>query len=111
MPPTVDDVRTLARHSRRTAAWGVLAVVGTLLLFPLVALVLAAAPSWHAAATYAATATGGLLFLRFAFVAGAERGAYRALFRRLRAEGEARRVLVPEGPPPGPSEEVFTRGA
>lgn len=91
MQPTVDDVRALARRSRKTHRWGMLAVTGALLFVPAQ---LALAP-WVSQAWLglAAVLLGGLLLLRFAFVAGAERGAYRLLFRDLKA---ARSVGVEE---------------
>lgn len=90
--PTVEDLRELSRRSRRAQAWGFLAILAALLLFP--ALVLLEAwvdSSWLAVA---ALAVGGALFTRYAFVAGEERGAFRKVFRRL-AEERKTRTLVP----------------
>lgn len=95
---TLDELRDLSRRSRRTLGWGVVAAAGGLLLLPLTFL---AADLWpHLAAWAAGLAIlllGGLL-LKFAHVAGQERGAYRLLFRQAR-ERALTRTLAPEAPP------------
>lgn len=96
----MDELRDLARRSRRTAAWGGAALAGTMLvLFPAAALVARIAPAWADWVALAALAGAGLLFLRFAFVAGQERGAFRAVFRRIRVEREAMTRVPVQGPP------------
>lgn len=91
MQPTLDDVRALARRSRRTHAWALVAIAGALALVPAqLALAPYVAPEWVA---LGAVALGGALLLRFAYVAGEERGAYRKLFKDWKA---ARRLAVEE---------------
>jgi hypothetical protein len=75
----VDDVRELARRSRRTQRAGLGAVVVSLLAAPVA---LAFGP-WAALAMVVA---GGVLLLAFARFAGQERGAYRALLRAMKAK-------------------------
>lgn len=79
--PTVDDLRSLAKRSRRTHKWGVVALTGALALVPLEMALRPLLP-WSA---FASLGAGGLLLLRFAYVAGEERGAYRRLFREIKA--------------------------
>lgn len=95
---TMDELRELSRRSRRASTWGIMALLGTLLMFPALAIVLDWAPAWHRAATYTALVAGGALMLRYAYVAGEERGAYRRVFRRVQKESRAaaRRVPVEE---------------
>lgn len=91
MQPTVDDVRALARRSRRTHAWALVAIAGALVLIPLQYALRGLVPdAWLG---FGWTTLGGLLLLRFAFVAGEERGAYRKLFKEWKA---ARSVAVQE---------------
>lgn len=94
---SLDELRDLSRRSRRTQRWGFLTILGTLVLVP-AASFFAGTPhlSWALALTLVA---GGLLFTRFAFVAGQERGAYRRVFKRINDERKAaRRLVVQEGP-------------
>ena len=100
---TIEELRDLARHSRRTAAWGVLALTGALLLFPIVTLAYELWPASRAWFTFGAFATGGALLVRFAFVAGQERGAFRKVFARVARDvseekERTRRVPVAQGP-------------
>lgn len=98
--PTLDELRDLSRRSRRTQRWGFLTILGTLLLVP-AASFFAGSPhlSWALAITLV---VGGLLFTRFAFVAGQERGAYRRVFKRLNDERKAARTLVVQESAPEP---------
>lgn len=91
---TVEELRALARRSRRTAAWGMACLTGALLLFPLSAFATYWMPGWSAAWPYVALVVGGGLMARFAFVAGQERGEFRSAFVRVREQREARRVPV-----------------
>ena len=95
---TLQELRELSKRSRRVAGWGTVALAGTLVLFPVLALVASLAPAWYGYATYAALALGGALLLRFAFIAGQERGEYRKVFRRARESARTRSVPV-EGAP------------
>lgn len=90
MQPTMGDLEDLSRRSRRAQAAGFLAMLGTLVLFPVVALLDAAA--W---ALYGAAAASGALFVHYAWRTGEARGAFRRVFRRLKAERRAARRLVP----------------
>lgn len=90
--PTMEDLRALSRASRRASGWGAFSLLATLLMFPAVAVVYAVAPPWLAYALYVALAASGLLFIRYAHVAGQERGAFRKVFRRL--QEQSRRVPV-----------------
>lgn len=96
---TLDELRELSRRSRRAGKWGALSLVGTLALLPALALVANLAPAWYAAATYAAVAVGGALFLAYAFVAGEERGAFRKVFKRVKDERSATRSVPVEETP------------
>lgn len=88
---TLAELRDLSRRSRRTHRWGLASLVGALALVP-VALALPFA--W---APYAATMGGGALLLRYAHVAGQERGAFRKVFARIR-EDRLARTIVPDAP-------------
>lgn len=96
---TLEELRDLSRRSRRTLAWGMAASAGCLLLLPLAFYAADALPRWSAWSAGAAVILGGALFVRFAHVAGQERGAFRALFRAAR-ERALVRTLVPEGAAP-----------
>lgn len=85
---TLEELRDLSRRSRRAHRYGVGAIVGALLLVPLA---IAAPFSW---VPYAAVVLGGALLLRYAHVAGEERGAFRKVFARIR-EDRLTRTLVP----------------
>lgn len=93
---TREELRELSRRSRRTQRWGMLTILAVLLLVPL-QLVL---QRWMTLETVAlgVVAAGGLLFLRYAYVAGQERGEYRRIFARLKEERRQTRTLVPTGP-------------
>lgn len=91
---TLQELRELSKRSRRVAAWGTVALAGTLVMFPVLALVATFAPAWYAYATYAGLGLGGALLLRFAFIAGEERGEYRKVFRRAREDARTRTVPV-----------------
>lgn len=96
--PTMDELRALSRASRRASGWGAGAHIATLMLFPAVAVVYAVAPAWFVYAIYAALGLGGLLFIRYAHVAGQERGAFRKVFRRLQDDRrQTRSVPVAAG--------------
>lgn len=90
MQPTVEDLRELSRRTIRAQNAGFLATLGTLLLFPLVALV---GVSWWTLA--GAAALGGGLFVHYAWRAGEARGAFRRVFKRVKTERRAARSLVP----------------
>lgn len=97
---TLEELRDLSRRSRRTLAWGVVAVGGTLAALPLVFLVADLAPGLAGAAAILAILLGGALLLKFAHVAGQERGAFRKLFRAAKSSALAKTVAgtapVPE---------------
>lgn len=92
MHPTSDELRDLARASRRTLTTGFISFVGALLLFPALALVLTLRPDWFERAAYAATVLAGLLLMLFMRVAGQERGAFRKVFRRMKDSKKAERA-------------------
>lgn len=101
--PTVEELRELSRRSRRAQAWGFLAILAALMLFPaLVLLETWVSSSWLAVA---ALVVGGALFTRYAFVAGEERGAFRKVFRRL-ADERKTRTIVPSEPAPSVAVQV-----
>lgn len=101
--PTVEDLRELSRRTIRAQNAGFLAMLGTLLLFPLVALV---GLAWWTLA--GAAALGGALFVHYAWRAGEARGEFRKVFKRVKAERRAARTLVPsEGA--RPQDEVTRR--
>jgi len=91
--PTVDDLRELSRRSIRAQNAGFLAMLGTLLLFPVVALL---GMTWWTLG--GAAVVGGALFVHYAWRAGEARGAFRRAFKRLKAERRAARTLVPSEP-------------
>lgn len=88
---TLEELRDLSRRSRRAHRAGILSLVGALLLVPLA---LVAPVAW---APYAAVVAGGMILLRYAHVAGQERGAFRKVFARIK-EDRLARTLVPKGP-------------
>jgi hypothetical protein len=92
---TLDELRDLSARSRRAQGTGFAAMLALLALIPALALILAAAPNWFSWATVAALGIGGLLFVRYAFVAGQERGAFRKVLKRVK-EDRTHRVLIPE---------------
>lgn len=93
--PTLEELRELSQRSRRAHGWGILAILGTLLLLPLSVLLAGFVPqAWLA---YGATLVGGGLFVAYGYQAGKERGAFRRVFRRVKEEHRLR-VLVPEAP-------------
>jgi hypothetical protein len=77
----LDDLRALARHSRRTLRVGLAAWAVVLLAFPLVAAAWTLRPALLVPATYAATAAAGAGLVAFMHAAGRERGAFRRAFR------------------------------
>lgn len=95
---TLEELRDLSRRSRRTLAWGLLAATACLLALPASFFLADAAPALAPHAATRAVVLGGLLLLKFAHVAGQERGAYRALFRKAQRAALAR-TLTPEAPP------------
>lgn len=80
--PTLDDLRGLARRSRRTHLWGIGTLAGALAIVPGQLFLADLVPAGRLA--LAAVALGGALLLSFAYIAGQERGAYRKLFRELK---------------------------
>lgn len=95
---TLEELRDLSRRSRRTLAWGALSVALALLLLPLVFLVADAAPSLAPWAAGGAVVLAGVPCLKFAHVAGQERGAFRRLFREAKRRALTR-TLTPLTPP------------
>lgn len=95
--PTLDELRDLSLRSRREQRLGGVAMLGSLLFFPVVGLALAFAPgyAWHA--VYAAAAGAGALFVLYSRSAGQTRGAFRRTFKRIKDDAKAR-TLVPDGP-------------
>lgn len=93
--PSLQELRELSTRSRRAQRWGFFGFLGALLLVP-AQLMLASrfAAEWLALASLLA---GGALLLRYAYLAGEERGAFRKVFRRL-ADERRTRTLVPEAP-------------
>ena len=94
---TLEELRDLSRRSRKTLAWGVLAVATCLLLLPVTFLLAARLPAHASWAALGAILLGGVLLLKFAHVAGQERGEFRRLFRQAKQRALAR-TLVPEPP-------------
>lgn len=92
MTVTLDELRDLSRRSRRAQRWGFLALLVALLLYPAQALAARWLDATHVA--IAALVLGALPFLRYAYLAGEERGAFRRVFRRL-ADERLTRTLVP----------------
>lgn len=94
--PTIEELRDLSLRSRRAHAWGLLGLAGAMLAVPLLA---AAWTAWPGAVAWAAaglTTACGALLLRYAHLAGQERGAFRRAFRRAR-EASRTRTIVPDG--------------
>lgn len=98
---TLDELRDLSRRSRRTLAWGLLAVGGTLLTLPFAFLLADLLPAYASWSAISAVLLGGALLLKFAHAAGQERGAFRKLFRQAQRD-VLTRTLTPEGPPSAP---------
>ena len=94
---TLEELRDLSRRSRRTLAWGVLAVATCLLLLPVTFLLADLRPALASWAAVGAILLGGALLLKFAHVAGQERGEFRRLFRLAKQRALAR-TLTPEAP-------------
>lgn len=93
--PTLEELRELSQRSRRAQRWGALAILSTLLLVPLGALLQGlVAAAW---VQYGTVLAGGVLFLAYAYFAGEERGAFRRVFRRVKEDARVR-TLFPEGP-------------
>ena len=90
MQPTVEDLRELSRRTVRAQNAGFLAMLGTLLLFPVVAFL---GMTWWTLG--GAAVVGGALFVHYAWRAGEARGAFRRTFKRLKDERKAARRLVP----------------
>lgn len=85
--PTLDDLRDLSRASFRAQNAGFLAMAGTLPILALVAWLQA----WPVA--FGGCAIAGGLFVNYAYRAGAERGLFRKVFRRMQEEKKAARRL------------------
>ena len=94
---SVDELRELSRRSRRTLAWGTLAVATSLLLLPVTFLLADLLPALAAWSATGAILLAGLLLLKFAHVAGQERGEFRRLFRAARQRALTR-TLTPDAP-------------
>ena len=92
---TLEELRDLSRRSRRTLAWGVVAVATCLLLLPATFLAADLLPAYASSAAGLAVVLGGVLLLKFAHVAGQERGEFRRLFRQAR-ERVLARTVTPE---------------
>lgn len=95
---TLDELRELSLRSRRAQSWGFAAVAGAMTVVPLqLAARGVVGETW---ALLGSMLVAGALFVRWAYVVGEERGAFRKVFRRLRDERSAatRRVPVAEGP-------------
>lgn len=84
MTATLEELRDLSRRSRRAQRWGFLGALVVLLLVP-AQVMLAPWPegAWTA---MGAVAVGGGAFVRYAYLAGEERGAFRRVFRRIAQE-------------------------
>lgn len=80
---TLEELRELARRSRRSHGWGVLTLALAMAAAAAVGVLHSLAPGWMWPATYAGLVANGAAFLRFAYVAGEERGAFRRVFRRI----------------------------
>lgn len=105
---TISELRDLSRRSRRTLAWGTVGLAACLLALPVTFFV---ADQWPGHAPWAAglaVLLGGALLLKFAHVAGQERGAYRLLFRQAKQQALAR-TLTPEAAPAAASAPSQTR--
>lgn len=92
---TREELRELGRRSRRAQRWGFLGMLAMLLL-------VAAQGALHAWVrepwlSVALVGTGGAALLRYAYLAGEERGAFRKVFRRIAEDRRATRVVVQEG--------------
>lgn len=96
MSATLAELRDLSRRSRRAQRWGFLALIVALLLYPAQVLL---GQRWDPTyATIGALVVGALPFVRYAYLAGEERGAFRKVFRRLadeKLEAQLTRTIVP----------------
>ena len=90
MSATLDELRDLSRRSRRAQRWGMLAILTALILYPAQILV----ASWFDATlvAFGALILGATPFVRYAYLAGQERGAFRRVFRRLADERLTRSI-------------------
>ncbi|HVM44508.1 MAG TPA: hypothetical protein VM582_01130 [Candidatus Thermoplasmatota archaeon] len=93
MAVTLEELRDLSRRSRRAQRAAFLALLALLLLYPAQVLLAQWLPPTLVAV--GALALGAVPFLRYAYLAGEERGAFRKVFRRL-ADERRTRTLVPE---------------
>lgn len=98
---SIEELRDLSRRSRRTLAWGVLGLSACLLALPVTFYVADAWPGLASWAAGLAVLLGGALLLKFAHVAGQERGAFRLLFRQAKQHALAR-TLTPDAPTAAP---------
>ena len=90
MTATLDELRDLSRRSRRAQRWAILATLTALILYPTQLLI---ATRYDATiVTAGALALGALPFLRYAYLAGQERGAFRRVFRRIADDRLTRRI-------------------
>lgn len=88
----LDELRELSLRSRRAQRWGFLAALIALLLHP--TQLLATHTTDPTLASAIALALGALPLLRYAYLAGEERGAFRRVFRRL-ADERRTHTIVP----------------
>lgn len=90
MSATLDELRDLSRRSRRAQRWALLAILTAMILYP-TQLLLA---TWidSTLVTIGALVLGAAPFLRYAYLAGQERGAFRRVFRRLADERLTRSI-------------------
>lgn len=95
MAVTLEELRELSLRSRRAQRWGFLAALILIMLYPAQILLAQWVPVPYAAV--GALAIGAIPAVRFAYLAGAERGAFRRVFRRL-ADERRTRTIVPDGP-------------
>ena len=107
---TLEELRDLSRRSRRTLAWGALAVTASLVMLPTVFTLADLAPGLAAWAATGAVLLGGLLFLKFAHAAGQERGEFRRLFRQAKRNA-LDRTLTPTAPAPATPRDIEERAA
>lgn len=96
---TVEELRDLSRRARRAHAWGVGVVAAGMLSLPVYLSLAQLLPAFLAGWLALTLMLGlGALLLRFAHVAGEERGAYRKLFRDVRQRQKAARRAAEEAP-------------
>lgn len=96
--PHLQELRELSHRSRRSQRAAFLALLIGLLLYPAQELAQTRWPtSWT---TAIALAIGALPFLRYAYLAGQERGAFRRVFRRIADETRTRTIVPADAQAP-----------